>query len=87
MKLLRITQVASLIMNTAEKLKVQMVPAKHCCLHYLVVFHAYESREVRGLYQSLCGYPCSFSIVLLVNVQLYALFEKKLFLLSSADEL
>lgn len=86
MKLLKITQVVSLIMDTAEKLKVQMVAAKHCCLHCLVVFRAYKSREVRGLYQSLC-YPCSFSTVLLVNIQLCALFEKKLFLLSSADEL
>lgn len=40
LKLLKITQVASLIMNTAEKLKVQMVAAKHCCLHYLVAFCA-----------------------------------------------
>lgn len=48
MKLLKVTELASLIMNTAEKLKVQMVVAKHCCLHYLIVFSAYGSREVRG---------------------------------------
>lgn len=48
-KLLKITELASLIMNTAEKLKMQMVAAKHCCLHYLVVFSACGSREVREL--------------------------------------
>lgn len=87
MKLLKITQMASLIMNIAEKLRVQMVAAKHRCLCYLVGFGACGSRGVRELCQSLCCYPCRFSIVLLVNVQLYALFENKLFLLSSADEL
>lgn len=86
MRLPKITQVASLIKNTAGKLKVQMVAAKHDCLCYLIVFHAYESREVRGLYP-LCCCPCGFSMVLLVNVQLCALVGKKLLLLSSADEL
>lgn len=47
MKFLKVTQVARLIINTAEKLKVQMVTTKHCCLHYLIVPGAYGSREVR----------------------------------------
>lgn len=47
MKFLKVTQVARLIINTAEKLKVQMVTTKHCCLHYLIAPGAYGSREVR----------------------------------------
>lgn len=83
MNFLKVTQVARLIINTAEKLKVQMVTAKHCCLHYLIVPSAYGSREVRKVF----FYPCRFSIILLVNVQLCALSENKFFLPSSADEL
>lgn len=77
LKMLHIRELASLTINIAEKLKMGMVATAHWCLHNLVAGRAYSSREVREPYQSLCCHPCSFSRVLLLSVQLYAIYLER----------
>ena len=81
LKMLRVTELANLTINIAEKLKMRMVAATHGCLHNLVAVGAYRTREAREFYQSLCCHPCSFSRALLVSVQLRAVYleRRKLF--------